>query len=75
MPRTLAFRGPWQRVMSPLSAKAVEPSYDLLFNDYSTTDARSQNGAKHDPADSARAIDCLRDGKAVRIVFEPDRLP
>jgi hypothetical protein len=61
--------------MSPLSANAVESRYDLLLNNYSTTDARSQNRAKHHTTTGARAIDCLRDGKAVRIVFEPNRLP
>jgi hypothetical protein len=72
--RALAFRGPWQPVMPPLSADAIKSSQDAPFDDDSATDAGSQNGAKHHGTTSACAIDCLRDGKTVRIVFEPNWL-
>ena len=61
--------------MSPLSANAIESSEDPPFDDNPATDAGSQNGPEHHMTTGASAINSLRDGKTVRIVFEPNRLP
>jgi len=60
--------------MSPLSADAIKSGQDPPFDDDPAADARSQNGPKHHSTTSTCAINSLRNGKTICIVFKPNRL-
>jgi len=59
--------------VAPFSCDLVAACDDLPVNDETTTDTGPKDNAKYDPGLSSGTVDCLRECKAIRVVFKPDR--
>jgi len=61
--------------MAPLSGNVVRSSQNTTVDDNPATNAGAQNDPEYDPTTGCRSISGLRNGKAIGIIFEANRLP
>jgi hypothetical protein len=59
----------------PFSGDLIVSCNKLLANDNAAANARAKDNSEHYMGTNGGAVDCLRKGKAICVVFEPDWAP